>query len=204
LKRFWTIELPDVWEVLIPQSDDQANASSYNEKLDSFFVKAIHKQFKNRNASDEDSELWRRVFYDFRKMHEFVYRNDLAGAFLDLLKTPTLGWSSIAHFLKSGLLPDGSTPWRGVLGQSMTSPILFMLRELRRLGIVDARFNPSCFYVNSYARKVACGLDWITRREVMVSDFDGLVELSQKCHRNMLKECPDLLPWFDLPLQTFK
>jgi hypothetical protein len=204
LKRFWEEELPDVWRALTPPSGKREQSKSYTEKLDSFFDRAIHKQFKNRNASWEDAELWRRVFYDFRKMHEFVYQNDLAGSLLDLVKEPRLIWSALAHFLKSGFLPSGEKAWRGVIGQSMTSPILFILRELRRLDIMDHRFDASCFYMNTAARRVAYGLGWITLSEVIFTDFDGLVNLSHKCHKRMQKEVPELLPWFDLPLQIYR
>jgi len=204
LKRFWEEELPHVWRALIPPSGKREQSKSYTEKLDSFFDKTIHKQFKNRNASWEDAELWRRVFYDFRKMHEFIYQNDIAGSLLELVSEPSQDWNALAHFLKSGFLPDGKKAWRGVLGQSMTSPILFILRELRRLEIMENRFDASCFYMNTAARRVAYGLGWITLREFMITDFDGLVNLSQKCHRQMRKEVPELLPWFDLPLQIYK
>jgi hypothetical protein len=137
-------------------------------------------------------------------MHEFVYQNDLAGSLLDLVKEPRLIWSALAHFLKSGFLPSGEKAWRGVIGQSMTSPILFILRELRRLDIMDHRFDASCFYMNTAARRVAYGLGWITLSEVIFTDFDGLVNLSHKCHKRMQKEVPELLPWFDLPLQIYR
>ncbi len=204
LKRFAEEELPDIWRALTPPSGKREQSKSYTEKLDSFFDKAIHKQFKNRNASWEDAELWRRVFYDFRKMHEFVYQNDLACSLLELVKEPRLDWNALAHFLKSGFLPGGKKAWRGVIGQSMTSPILFILRELRRLGIMDHRFDASCLYMNTAARRVAHGLGWITQREVMITDFDGLVDLSHKCHKRMQKETPELLQWFDLPLQIYR
>ncbi len=145
IEPFWRGQLTEVWQVFTSESDDNDWSA-----LNKVFLKATHRQFRDLDASGEDADLWRRVFYDFRKLHQFVYRNQFPEVVLELAARPETSAVGLVYFMKSGIHPDGR--WAGVLGQSMTAPLLFVMRELRRLDIVDSRFDSACFYMNSPAR----------------------------------------------------
>jgi hypothetical protein len=204
IKSFWENKLPDVWRFLIPADVNQPKDNAYERQLDEIFIKAIHREFNDKRATGEDAELWRRVFYDFRKLHHYVYRNELPRSLLELATQPGLRAASLVHFLKSGFLPGGQKPWVGAIGQSMTAPLLFLLRELGRLGVIVPRFDASCFYMNAPARRVARQLGWITERELALFDIESLIEMSRMCHAKMKVELPeDLHRFFDIPLQWY-
>lgn len=232
VRQFWNEKLPPIWQALIPSesengtllpatskgritrllsslgmistSTDVVTRESDPAVLDAFFEKAIHRQFRDENASGEDGELWRRVFYDFRKIHFFVYQNDLPSVFAELKDNPDFHWDSMVRFLKSGFLPNGQKRWVGVFGQSMTAPLLLLMRMLRRLDVIDhKRFDPACFYMNGPARRVARRLGWITERESNYFEIEALLDMSRRCHEAMQKEAPELAPFFDIPLQWY-
>jgi len=202
IETFWEKKLPDVWNVLIPRDLAVIASKHYDHKLNEVFVAAIHREFNSRNTRGEDAELWRRVFYDFRKLHHYVYINELPCSLLELAAEPGLQEDTLVNFMKSGSLPNRK-PWVGVIGQSMTAPLLFLMRELRRLEIIDARFDASCWYMNTPARRVASQLGWITERQAAQFDIENVIEISRTCHARMKQECPELLPFYDLPLQWY-
>jgi hypothetical protein len=203
IKKFWNESLEDVWTVLIPTSIKKPFPASYIKKLDQVFVTAIHHQFNDQNASGEDAELWRRVFYDFRKLHHFVYRNDFVDCLFYLVNQPRSNAHTLVNFMKSGKMPGNHGRWVGVLGQSMTSPLFFLLRELRRLEILDSRFDKGCFYINSPVRRLATRLGWISAAPNTSYGIDQLEEFAEICQTRMVKECPDLGSFFDLPFQWY-
>lgn len=209
VKRLWNEDLgPEFWKATIPDSLGSLSAPDFNTNLDSFFEEKIHQLFRNENAAGENAAFWRRVFYDFRKMHHFVFRNDFAETIMDFARCEEADGHALINFFKTGKIPDvmqdTSNPrYRGVIGQSMTAPLLFVMRELRRLGLLDERFEPACYYMNGPARRVACWLGWLdegTRRE---GDFSTLVSFSEQIHTRMQKELPDLDLYYDLPLQLY-
>lgn len=203
IKKFWTERLHDVWPILIPTSLKEPFQTSYTKKLDQVFVTAIHRQFNEQSASGEDAELWRRVFYDFRKLHHFVYRNEFVDCVFDLVASPRSTAHTMIHFMKSGKMPGDHGRWAGVLGQSMTSPLFFLLRELRRLEILDSRFDKGCFYINSPVRRLATRLDWISAAPNTSYGIDHLEGFAEICQTRMVRECPDLGSFFDLPFQWY-
>jgi hypothetical protein len=193
IENFWISKLSVIWKALIPEDLSQPKDEAYKQKLEEVF---------DRKATGEDAELWRRVFYDFRKLHHFVYTNELHGVFLDLNKLPGLSPDSLLHFLKSGYLPDGR--WAGVIGQSMTAPILFLLRELRRLNVIDGRFDKSCFYMNTPARRMARRMNWVSEQDSSRFDVESLAKMSSSCHAEMKAKFPEELHrFFDIPLQWY-
>lgn len=110
-------------------------------------------------------------------------------------------------FLREGQVPDAiqdpNLPrFRGVIGQSITAPLLFLMRELRRLGVLDQRFDAACYYMNSPARRVARHLRWIADSS-SPGGVSALVSLSEKVHEEMKLKAGDLDSFFDLPLQLF-
>ena len=202
LKQFWTenLEKGGFWERTIPTSDQSAGDSDFLRGVDAFFQDLIHREFTSTNAKGEDAELLRRVFYDFRKMHTYVFLNDLPEVFREVVDQSRHHEAPI-HFLKSGLLP-GNRPWRGVIGQSMTSPLLFLMREFARIGFLDRNIHgPVCYYMNTRARRAAIQLGWLEDRTISRYDFDSVLDASRKVHERMTAEFPDGLDWFDLPLQ---
>jgi hypothetical protein len=203
IQRFWETELASVWKVLIPETLLILGDPSYPNELDQVFLKAIHRQFTDDQASGEFAELWRRVFYDFRKLHHFVFHNDLPSTLLSLALQDDLRPDSLLNFLRSGRVPGPDRRWTGAIAQSMTSPLLFLHRELRRLEIIGPQFEPACFYMNSKARRVAYQLGWVTEKQSLLYDIESLSDLSLACYKQMQQVCPELLQFFDLPLQWY-
>lgn len=209
---FWRERLKDeFWAATIPTNLDEVSSIRYDQRLDAFFEKIIHQNFRNENASGEGAEFWRRVFYDFRKMHFYVFKNDLPGVLLQLARSNEVEGSALIHFLRSGMIPasmqaPGFEAWSGVIGQSMSAPLLFVMRELRRLKVLPLdRFDQACFYMNSPARRVAHDLAWITDQQMRNYSFGNLVSISEKAFNKIRQsEHSDaLLPYFDLPLQWY-
>jgi hypothetical protein len=170
--------------------------------MDEFFEKVIHQHLEGPRGSGEDAEFWRRVFYDFRKMHFFVFHNQFPEQLLDVF-AESESWNQPVLFLKNGTWPGEH--WRGVIGQSMTAPLLFLMREMRRIGVLrSADFDKSCFYMNSPAKSIAFALGWIDEEKRRTHDIEALADISADCHQFMSEEAPDLIQWFDLPLQLFR
>jgi hypothetical protein len=210
---FWRDRLnAEFWEATIPATLEDAKSSGYDHRLDAFFEDIIHQTFLDENSSGEDADFWRRVFYDFRKMHHYVFRdNDLPGVLMQLANSDEVDGSALISFLRSGQIPvsmqmPGNERWAGVIGQSMSAPLLFVMRELRRLNVLPpARFDRACFYMNSPARRVAYRLGWISDEARRDYSLGNLVSLSE-CIFNRINESEHsevLLPHFDLPLQWY-
>jgi len=208
-QRLWLEELTEeFWQVTIPSSEQESEEPAFNDRLDEYFEQKIHKLFRDENATGENAAFWRRVFYDFRKMHYFVFKNHLPETIMEFASYEEADGSALIGFLRSGKIPEGlqdpTTPrFRGVIGQSMKAPLLFVMRELRLLNILGERFNPACFYMNSPARRIAHKLGWIDLDSVASGDFSTLVFQSERVHERMQDELPDLACYFDLPLQLY-
>ena len=207
--RLWNTELTEeFWRVTIPDPSRKLPAVDFNRNLDAFFDAKIHMLFRSGNASGENAGFWRRVFYDFRKMHHFVFMNQLPETILEFASYTETDGRTLVEFLKSGQIPitiqDVNTPrFRGVIGQSMTAPLLFVMRELRRLGVLNDRFDSACYYMNSPARRIARGLGWLGDETRYAGDFSALVDQSEIVHNRMRDEIPELVGHFDLPLQLY-
>ena len=205
----WTNRLGvDFWDKTIPNSIETAEREDFDRNLDSFFEKVIHRLFTNSNAGGEDAEFWRRVFYDFRKMHYFVFRNHLPETILEYTSFPQASGSGLIQFLKTGVVQeefrDPSQPrFTGVIGQSMSSPLFFIMRELARLGVIDSRFGAACYYINRPSRRIASRLGWLSDEGFTVPKFDDLICFSEQVHCKFESEAPHLLGYYDLPLQWY-
>lgn len=209
---FWRDRLnAEFWEATIPATLEDAKSSGYDQRLDAFFEAIIHQTFRDENASSEDADFWRRVFYDFRKMHFYVFQNDLPTVLLQLANANDVDGSALITFLRSGQIPTamqmpGNERWTGVIGQSMSAPLLFVMRELRRLNALPPdRFDQACFYMNSPARRVAYRLGWISDEERRDGGLVNLVSLSEGVFNriNESEHAEVLLPHFDLCLQWY-
>lgn len=208
VKELWSERLGDkFWKSTVPGSLDDADDIDFNRSLDAFFEDVIHQTFRDSNASGEDAEFWRRVFYDFRKMHYFVFRNHLPETILDYTGFDTADGPGLIQFLRTGEIQDdfrdpNEPRFTGVIGQSMSSPLLFIMRELARLEVIDERFHAACHYMNRPARKTACRLGWIHDDGLSRFSFSDLVDQSKSVHRG-LEEVPEFNGFFDLPLQWY-
>ena len=198
----------DFWEHTIPASMADLAKDSFKSKLDAFFKSVVDRYYTSENATGEDAEFWRRVFYDFRKMHHFVFHNQLPETVLEFAESPEADGERLNKFLRSGHIPDEMKDpnyrlFRGVVAQSMKAPLLFMMRELRRLEVIDNRFDGACYYMNSPARRIARQLGWLGDETRYAGDFSDLVDQSEIVHRRMQDEIPELVGHFDLPLQLY-
>ncbi len=195
IRNFWsnTLDRTRFWEITTAGSLDQT-------RLDQFFENLIHREFQSVYAEGEQAELLRRVFYDFRKLHHLVYFNDFADVVLDILDDSHLGTDPI-KFLRSGWRPDGSR-WRGVIGQSMTSPLLFLMREWRRMGLIKTdRLDHHCFYMNGTSAKAAIRKGWLDWQRYGRGDLQSVLDSSRSVHEHVLSSGAWSIEKFDIPLQ---
>lgn len=195
IQKFWTTTLDGTgfWQSTTGPERDPA-------KIDRFFENLIHREFRSIYAEGEDSELLRRVFYDFRKLHFLTYQNDFADVILDILREVESGADPV-RFLRSGWLPN-DRPWKGVIGQSMTSPLLFLMREWRRAGMIASnRMDRHCYYMNTAARRGACRKGWLPWDKLYSYSLQGILDASSVVHEKLM-ESEEWDPMnFDIPLQ---
>jgi hypothetical protein len=195
IRNFWgtTLNRTNFWEITTGGSLDQ-------KKLDQFFEELIHREFNSVYAEGEQAELLRRVFYDFRKLHYLVYFNDFPNVVLQILDDTDHGADPI-KFLRSGWLPDG-TRWKGVIGQSMTSPLLFLMREWRRMGLIAAdKHDHHCFYMNSPAARAAIRKGWLDWNRYGRGDLQSILDSSRTVHEQVRTTGAWSIMDFDIPLQ---
>lgn len=187
-QNFWSQNLRarEFWE----RSAD----GDFAAMADKLFAELMDRQFNDALASGEDAEYWRRVFYDLRKVHHLIYRNDFATVLLEAAENEV----ELASFLRAGVLPDQPS-WSGVLGQSAGAPIFFLLRELRRLGIIS---GSACLFVCRPVRRVAAYFGLLDPDLVLPTNFRTLLRANEEiCDAlNAHDLGRELLKDFDLPL----
>jgi hypothetical protein len=172
--------------------------SGGGKQLSNILDEISHKPFRDLDATGENAELWRRVFYDFQKIRLFIFVDDLAGAFREHLQH-VQEWDGAINFLKSGFLKNESR-WTCAVGQSMTAPLFWIMRELRRINFIEYdTFDASCHYMNGPARRVAAQLGWITPAQCRAYSFEDLLKVSRICH----DKTDEFRRFFDLPLQLY-
>ena len=210
VSRLWERLGEEFWERTIQSGSGELDEGTFSEEVDSFFDEIVKQLFTDANASGEDARFWRRVFYDFRKIHHFVFRNHLPETILELADREEVDGCSLIEFLKNGYVPravqDPNMPrLRGVIGQSMTAPLLFVMRELCRTGVLPMeRFGSAALYMNSPARRAARRLGWIGEDTSYQYDFASLVSYSETIYRNWPDEIIELRDHLDLPLQMLQ
>lgn len=191
--RFWDSEL-------VPRGIMKAGTGKV--ELSIVLGEISHRAFGDLDATGENAEMWRRVFYDFEKIRLFVFQDDLPGAFLEHVSDSS-EWDAPINFLKNGFRKHDAR-WTCAIGQSMTAPLFWVMRELRRVGVIKSdAFDASCYYINGPARRAACQLGWIDEAGIRAFRFEELLVIGKSCHDNMLEECPGLVGHFDLPLQWY-
>ncbi len=175
------------------------NESGGSQQLSGILDEISHRPFGDLDATGENAELWRRVFYDFQKLRLFFFEDDLAGAFMEHIQN-VQEWDGAISFLKNGFR-KGESRWACSVGQSMTAPLFWIMRELRRIDLIETdRFDASCFYMNGPARRIAARIGWLAPDECRRAySFQAVLELSQACHRQTSQH----QVFYDLPLQWF-
>jgi len=166
------------------------------------FDALVQREHQDQWASGEAAHFWRRIFYDARKVHHLIYRNDFAEVFLELARRESFG-ETLPDFLRSGTIP-GQRPWRGVIGQSAAAPLLFIVRELRRLQIIEhAAVDPVAFFTCKPVRRVAVRLGWIDPVLEDAVSWSDLLKVSRIIHAKFTasdEARAALLPYYDIPL----
>ena len=180
----------------------QTSGSAFSPIADQVFSDLTQRSSGGLDAQGEQADFWRRVFYDVRKVHRLVFDNEFASVFFELCQRKDLA-DNLIGFLRSGFLP-GQPKWKGVLGQSTLVPLFFLIRELRRLNVIDHNAaDGSAFFVCRPVRRAARKLGWITQEQEERTDVDSLLQTSNELYRR-LSEIPEasnsLLPYFDIPL----
>jgi hypothetical protein len=190
VRKFWN-------DFLVPR--DVFKVTCEYEHLTRILDDISHQPFRDLDATGEYAELWRRVYYDFQKIRLFVFEDDLAGAFLEHIQQ-VIDTDGAINFLKSGFRRNDQR-WTCAVGQSMTAPLFWIMRELRRIGVIKRDlFDPACFYLNGPSRLVAARLGWITPEEYKSYRFESLLEMSRSCYDQADQR---LRSHFDLPLQWY-
>ena len=180
----------------------RTSGPKFADGTDSLFEELIQQPFVNAAASGENAYFWRRVFYDLRKIHQLVWENDFASVLLDLASNPARS-GEMLNFLRSGQL-IGQSPWVGVFGQSAGSPLFFLVRELRRIGVLEnPDLNRLSFFVCSPVRRAAQQIGWIEPELANRADFVSLAEISERLYERIANDGEagkELLKDYDMPL----
>lgn len=186
-----TTELRSFWkERLIPKKfwERTGNGDFSDETLE-IFEQAVTTQ------SREAAYLWRRVFYDVRKMHRMVCLNDFP---FDLMRLVDEGHGQhLLAFLREGRLPGPDQQrWVGTFGQSADGPLGFVVRELVRLQVInDESVRPLAFFVCRPVLRALSKIGWIDDADDGFSGERWLAKLAEDPVHG-----PELLRYYDIPL----
>jgi hypothetical protein len=196
LRDFWTRDLEGrgFWHA--------TSGKAFSQGTDALFDELLRRRFADVAASGEDAHFWRRVFYDLRKIHRLVWEDDFATVLMELAQSHERG-AELLNFLRSGQL-SGQRAWEGVFGQSAGVPLFFLVRELRRLQVVENRqLDPLAFFACAPVRRAAWRLCWLDEDMVRRTDFGSLANVSEMLHRKIASDRehgPKLLVDYDIPL----
>jgi hypothetical protein len=200
--HFWREELGPLqfWEKTSEPVAEGSTADHFHSRTSMFFEDVIHRRLR-ANASGERAELWRRVFYDIRKVHWLVHMNEFPSVFLEVLARHRAATEPI-KFLRDGTIFD--QPFHhGVMGQSSSSPLFWLMRELRRLSVIqESTYDETCYYVCASVRQAAANLGWVDADVANNYDFDSLLQVSRDIHSVIMNSsvAGEFNRWFDLPL----
>lgn len=196
VRKYWAEELDgrNFWE--------RTSGPKFADGADSLFEDLIRRPFSNATASGENAYFWRRVFYDLRKIHQMVWENEFPSVLLELASNPSRN-GELINFLRSGQLA-GQAPWVGVFGQSAGSPLFFLVRELRRIGVFKSpSLDRLSFFVCTPVRHAAQQIGWIEAELSSRADFLSLAETSERLYERIANDGEagsELLKDYDIPL----
>ena len=196
IQKLWKSELTSL------QFWKRTAEDGFEETVDVLFPKIVRRSLVGSTAHGENAYFWRRVFYDIRKIRSLVYEYSLPGTMLQLavdLEKP----DALLDFMRNGSVP-GQKSWVGVPGQSASVPLFFVMRELRRLGVLTSdAADEHCFFVCRPVRRAAAAIGWLDPSQVDHYSFDQLKAISGELHDRLLdggKEGKELLNLYDIPL----
>lgn len=193
LRQFWTSELEGDGKFWLATSEP-----SFREGADKVFERLCARRFVHVLANYERAYYWRRLFYDVRKMHRLVWESGFPAMILERARTVSSG-RELIEFIRSGHLP-GQAPWIGVVGQSLGSPLFFVIRELRRLGVIqNGAVDSVAFFPCRPARRAAASIGWLEQKDVDVWAMEDLLRVSEELHEKA-RRVPVLSRDFDIPL----
>ena len=190
-----TSQLLDFWNNELVTDSFDLFADTLNNGFDSISKRlddVLHREFVANDAAGENADYWRRVCYDIRKVHSLIANDDFHLTVSEALDDG----EGFLQFLRSGNIP-GQRNWRGVLGQSATSGLYFLGRELQRMGLLQSQER--IFYACGPVRRAALALDLISPSDLNRYTFEGLSEVSRLLEES-LQGFPDLLEFHDIPL----
>ncbi len=196
IRQFWSQDLEPCgfWA--------ETSKRTFSEEADKLFENLVRQRFNNVSAAGERAYFWRRVFYDVRKIHKMVWENDFPDVMMEVAHRADSG-RALIQFLRSGHLP-GQEAWVGVFGQSAGAPLFFVVRELRRLGVVENKqLDPFAFFACTPVRRAAARIGWLDEDSARAVDFESLAYVSEQLHKKISGDSrfgPKLLPAFDIPL----
>jgi hypothetical protein len=196
-----TTELRDFWTRELEGEGRFWSATSqplFREGADKVFDRLCDRRFAHVLASYERAYYWRRLFYDVRKMHRLVWESGFPAVILERARTVQTG-RELIEFIRSGHLP-GQAPWVGVVGQSIGSPLFFIIRELRRLGVIqNPAVDSAAFFPCRPVRRAAASIGWLEDRDIDVWEMEDLLRVSEALHEKV-RPVPELCRDYDIPL----
>ncbi len=181
------------------------NTQELNHIAESVFAELVDRRHIHDQAQGERSYFWRRVFYDMRKINRIVFEYQFAESLLQLHVSPI---TEILRFVRGGAdqNPIQTLRWTGVMGQSAAGSLLFVIRELRRLGIFTPPDDKHCYFVCKPVRNAAIRFGLLDERHREIQGevlLDASAELHDRIsklpeeHRQIFKNLYDipLLHW---------
>lgn len=167
--------IPDIWSA--------CTRDAFEDACDKVFSNIVEKTPQTTMASGEYAYLWRRVFYDLRKIHHIVFEYDFGTSLLELCqKAHTV--REIIDFARGGQVPGGDK-WSGVIGQSAGSTLLFVLRELRRTGIYRPKEDHHCYFMCRPVRRAAVRFGLLDEDSLTTYDLNSLLDQAKSIHERI-------------------
>lgn len=170
---------------LVTPPNGRGNSEFFVDRTADLFDGIVHSVLRGANASREEAALWRRIFYDARKMFVLVYEDDFPDRLLDVARNPSDA-DTWVNYVRNGSLP-GQAADVSVAGQSFASPILFLLRELCRLGVVaNESLYELSIYPSGQVLRAARRLRFLDDDGIGRLDyFDYLKEAARRIHNHI-------------------
>jgi hypothetical protein len=142
---------------------------------------------RTQNAGGEYAYLWRRVFYDIRKIHYIVQKYEFAESVMELCKARASA-AQILQFMRGGVVDGDPNQWAGVIGQTASSTLLFILRELRRLEVYKPKDDSHCYFMCRPVRRAVVHFGILEEETIGENDLESLLDHSKNLHEFILKD----------------
>lgn len=193
LRGFWSSQLEGEGKFWRSTSQQR-----FPEAAEQVFDRLCDRRFTHVHASSEWAYYWRRLFYDVRKMHRLVWEYGFPAMILEQAEKAQSG-QQLIEFIRSGHLP-GQAQWVGVVGQSIGSPLFFIIRELRRLRIIEnPAVDSAAFFPSRHVRRAAASIGWLNQGDIAVWKIEDLLRVSAGLD-GRVRHMPELAKHYDIPL----